>query len=105
LPSGGDAGKDSSPRLPKAAFQCRGKQRCMQEASEAVLCQGELLCTPEAAEAVLCQGELLCTPEAAEAAVLCQGRLLCMPEAAGFGLRNAHLCNATKRGHGSPGGG
>jgi hypothetical protein len=69
LHSGGDAGKEGSPRLPKAA----------------VLCQGELLCTPEAAEAVLCQARLLCTPEAAEAAVLCQAGLrmaserLCMP--------------------------
>jgi hypothetical protein len=41
LPPGGDAGKEGSPQLPKAA----------------VLCQGELLCTLEAAEAaVLCQG-------------------------------------------------
>jgi SpoU rRNA methylase family enzyme len=72
LHSGGDAGKEGSPRLPKAAFQCQGELLCTPEAAEAVLCQGELLCTPEAAEAaVLCQGRLLCTPEAAEAAVLC----------------------------------
>jgi hypothetical protein len=104
LHSGGDAGKEGSPRLP-----------------EAVICQGQLLCTPEAAEAavlccvhkifkgqaglclhsggdagkegsprlpkaaVLSQGGSLCTPEAVEAAVLCQAGLrmaserLCRP--------------------------
>jgi hypothetical protein len=83
LHSGGDAGKEGSPRLPKAAIQCQGEQLFTPEAAEAVLCQGELLCTPEAAKAAfLCQGRLLCTPEAAEATVLCQGRLLCTPEAA-----------------------
>jgi hypothetical protein len=83
LHSEGDAGKEGSPGLPKAACQCQGEQRCTPEAAEAVLCQGELLCTLEAAEAAfLCQGRLMCTPEAAEATDLCQGRLLCTPEAA-----------------------
>jgi SpoU rRNA methylase family enzyme len=111
LHSGGDAGKEGSPRLPKAAFQCQGELLCTPEAAEAGLCQGSLLCTelccvhkiikgqaglclhsggdagkkgsPRLPKAAFqCQGELLCTPEAAEAAVLCQGRLLCTPESA-----------------------
>jgi hypothetical protein len=85
LPPGGDAGKEGSPQLPKAAVLCQCKLLCTPEAAEAaVLCQGGL-CLPPGSDAgkegsprlpkaaVLCQGELLCTPEGAEAAVLCQG--------------------------------
>jgi hypothetical protein len=97
LPPGGDAGKEGSPLLPKAAVLCRGKLLCTPEAAEAaVLCQGRQRCTPEAAEAaVLCcvykifKGQAgLClhsggdagkegSPRLPKAAVLCQGRLLC----------------------------
>jgi hypothetical protein len=61
LPPGGDAGKEGSPQLPKAA----------------VLGQGELLCTPEAAEAaVLCQGGRMV---ASESCLQASGRLCMQP--------------------------